>query len=197
MIKMRLWAWILLGPVALTGFGCNGDSGVDFSGNVKPVVNVTGNYEVKRTPVSSINNITLTQTNNRVQAVDNTGVVYTGTTPGDIATPFTITGTGTAGISTSTPYSSNTSMTIQGSNAAGIVKTIILTTITYFFNDPFTAGGSSDITVSVRVVGLAGTYTDTAGASGAIELVSNTLQPDVTFGQLAPPTPPPTVAPGP
>jgi hypothetical protein len=153
------------------GIGCETDEDVDFSGNVNPDLNVTGNYEVKRTPKPGLTNFTITQTNNRIQAIDNTGVVYTGTTPGDIIS-IDIGGTPTV----------TTAITLQGTDPSGVVRTILLTSIVFNVEDPFSDPSvTTDLNNSVAIVGLAGTYTDTAGVNGALELVGNVLQPDITF----------------
>lgn len=151
-------------------WGCNGGDN-NFSGNVNPTLNVTGNYEVKRTPNAALKNFTFTQTHNRVQAVDNEGVSYTGTTSGDITTTD-VDGTHTV----------TTSATLQGTDASGVVRTIVITTITYLVKDPFSdPSTTTDAASAISIIGLAGTYTDTAGKSGAIEMVGNSLQPDDTF----------------
>ncbi|MBI1884169.1 MAG: hypothetical protein HYS08_08200 [Chlamydiae bacterium] len=173
MIQKRIFAWSVFAGLVLL-WGCStGDNGLNYSGNVKSTLNVTGNYEVKRTPLPSLNNFTITQTNNLIQAVSNDGVVYKGTTPGDLETVFS-TEDGT-GISTTGSSTITTSMTLQGTDGGGTVRTLLLTSITFYVEDPFSTTGSSSITTAVKVTGLAGTYTDSGGVNGAIEMVSNTL----------------------
>lgn len=160
----------VLAVLATMEWGCSGDDAVDFSGNVKPTLNVTGNYEVIRTPRADLKNITLTQTNNRVQAIDNTGVVYTGTTPGDLVNITLNEAIGSQTIVTS--------VSLQGRDAAGNTRTLVLTSITFAVTDPFsTPTTTTDLASAIKIRGLAGTYTDSTGVSGAIELQSNALQP--------------------
>ena len=171
MFKRWLFGGGILCILAVLGMGCETDENFDFSGNINPDLNITGNYEVKRTPKPGLTNFTITQTNNRIQAIDNTGVVYTGTTPGDIET---IDIDGTASVTTA--------ITLQGTDSAGVVRTILLTSIIFAVEDPFSDPSvTTDINNAVSIKGLAGTYTDTAGVNGTIELVGNALQPDITF----------------
>jgi hypothetical protein len=156
MFKRWLFGGGILWVLAVVGLGCEGDEDVNFSGNVNPELNITGNYEVFQTPLPSLKSFTFVQTGNRIQATDNTGVVYTGVTPGDIDTlvPDSTTGEVIPAITTA--------ITIQGT-AGGIVKTIVLTSINFKVTDE---AGNTIAFVS----GLSGTYSDTSGVNGTLRM---------------------------
>lgn len=179
MNKARFLGFALILGWAVLSLGCNGNNGdFNFSGNAaKSTLNVTGNYAVFASPNAAIKNITMTQTANRIRAVDNLGTVYTGSSTGDIGTTTVITSSSTQMIVTA--------ITMEGTDRSGTVITITLTSATVIVGVPPKITGETDLVVTalppletnavnvLAVKGLLGTYVDSISRSGSFEMVNN------------------------
>lgn len=175
MIRKMYLKYGLLIPLAFLGIACTTDNSPNYSNNLETTLNITGNYRVQGIPKQDINNFTFTQTGSLVQGVDNKGTRYEGTSTGDIQTLSVTQGEDTF---------ITTAITIQGTDSTGRVITIILTQANLIYGVP---EGVTNVEVSemppqntnvanpVAVAGLIGTYTDSAGLSGSIELVANVI----------------------
>jgi len=180
MKRRVLLSLMLFVPLLALNFACEGGD-PNFSGNFDSDINVTGNYRVDSTPNGAKSSYTLTQTGNLVQGIDNQGVVYEGSATGDLTSLNTSQGINEAnGTKVIT-----VAVTIQGRDAAGVTYTLLLTQATLQFfapNSTTTVNTQPDLQTNSNnpfaVVGLVGTYTDSAGKSGLIEMHNNTPQFD-------------------
>ena len=186
--KLVYTAAILFLPLILMGGSCSTDP--TYSGNFTSTLNITGNYRVITTPNSTLNNFTLTQTNNLLQGVDNLGTVYQGTVTENIS-------------SLNVDQSANIitiSATMQGTDGSGRVITIIITQVNaggfgFPVDTTDTSGTSDSPTLQVNtqpsqttnvsnfifIQSLVGTYTDSLGVAGSFEMINNTVQSDVVL----------------
>ena len=185
MIKKIFVKYGLLIPLAFLGIACTSDSSPNYSSNLDTTLNITGNYYVMRIPDHSITNFTLTQTGSLVQGVDNKGTRYEGSSTGDIQT-LSVEQINAGKQQTYL----TTAITIQGTDGAGKVITIILTQVNWAMSTTSLSESSvvdtglevhempsqqTNLSNQVAIAGLAGTYTDSTGASGTIELFSNVV----------------------
>jgi hypothetical protein len=172
MKRRVLFSLMLFVSLLVLNLACDaGDP--NYSGNFTSQINVTGNYRVDSTPKSSKSSYTFTQTGNLVQGIDNQGVVYEGSATADIKSLNT----------SQTKQFITIAMTVQGRDAAGITYTLLLTQATLQFFDTGTVINTQpDLQTNSNnpfaVVGLVGTYTDSTGLSGLIEMHNNTPQFD-------------------
>lgn len=174
MKRRVLLSLMLFVPLLVLNFACDA-SDPNFSENFNSQINVTGNYHVDTTPNSKKTSYTLTQSGNLVQGIDNQGVVYEGNATGDLKSLNT----------TQSKQYVTVAITIQGRDAAGVTYTLLLTQVALLFFQP----GSGGVAVaqpslqtndanSYAVIGLTGTYTDSTGKSGLIEMHNNAPQFD-------------------
>lgn len=174
--KLLLTAAVLMGPFLFLGGSCTTDP--NFTENITATLNITGNYNVVTSPDGGLTNFTFTQTGNLVQAVDNEGTVYEGTTTGDIRT---------ISVNQSNTFITAT-IQIQGTRGDGVVVTIVLNQVNATgFTFVTTTGTTPTVTAqpaqttnlatTVFVQSLLGTYTNSTGLAGSIELVNNSVFP--------------------
>lgn len=174
-MKRRVFLGLMLFvPLLVLNFACDaGDP--NFSGNFDSDINVTGSYRVDSTPKGSKSSYTFTQSGNLVQGIDNQGVVYEGSITENLSSLNT----------TQSKQYVTIAMTVQGRDAAGVTYTLLLTqaALQFFPTDAahvLVAQPSlqtNDVN-SFAVIGLVGTYTDSTGLSGLIEMHNNTPQFD-------------------
>jgi hypothetical protein len=177
MKRRVLFSLMLFVPLLVLNLACDaGDP--NYSGNFQSQINVTGNYRVDSTPNGAKSSYTFTQTGNLVQGIDNQGVVYEGSATGDIKSLNTSQGKQYVTVA----------ITLQGRDAAGVTYTLLLTQAALQF-----LLGLSNTVINTQpdlqtndnnpyaVIGLIGTYTDSTGRSGLIEMHNNTPQYDETI----------------
>jgi hypothetical protein len=173
MKRRVLFSLMLFVSLLVVNLACDaGDP--NYSGNFTSQINVTGNYRVDSTPKSSKSSYTFTQSGNLVQGIDNQGVVYEGSATSDLKS-----------LNTSQSKQFITiAMTVQGRDAAGVTYTLLLTqaALQFFGTGTTTGNAQPDLQTNnsnpFAVVGLVGTYTDSTGLSGLIEMHNNTPQFD-------------------
>lgn len=158
-----------------TAGSCSTDP--NFSGNFEASLNITGNYRVFESPDDSIQNITIVQTSNLVQGVDNNGTVYEGTVTGEINSVPINKGGNTSTITTT--------IEIGGIDSGGVAIILAISSIGYSYNpitnvrealNPDQDGDPTDLANTIFVQSLVGTYTDSTGLAGSLELVNNSIR---------------------